>query len=334
MRWYRYVAAFIFCIECVLFGWVGYVGYRYIQRRNILGATSVIPVNIDFLRLFSTKELPFYYDLEADQTETIRVSWLPSEVIYTYNRDGLHSRFDYDIRTPPETYRIVTMGDSFTFGLFVNTQDNFSEKLRDMLSARLSCTNVRAFEVINLGVPGYDLRYALERYTNKGDKYNPDLVVWFIRDENFFLNTDRYHTREEFFKQQLKTTGAAERLGVSADDQFAASKLSFKENVDAYNNLRPEEQLQFIQPEISALERWRSLYSPNLILLSTVQNGDTYKNFMKNFARSNLGTWYHEVSNIETFHPYDYHPNSVGHTTIADSLYQFLISQGLIDCQR
>jgi len=49
----------------------------------------------------------------------------------------------------PHRYRIVILGDSFTFGNFVDEADRYSNQLQDLLGPR--------FDVVNLGYPGNNL---------------------------------------------------------------------------------------------------------------------------------------------------------------------------------
>ena len=108
------------------------------------------------------------------------------EIVNTINSDALNERFEYTTDKPKDTFRIISLGDSFTYGFGVNTPDNYSEVLEDLLNNELYCKNFKRFEVINLGVQGYDIEYAAERFRRRGQKYNPDLVIWLIKDDDFF----------------------------------------------------------------------------------------------------------------------------------------------------
>jgi len=103
--------------------------------------------------------------------------WLGYTPAYTINSDTLNDGSEYQIQKPKDTYRIMTLGDSFTFGFYVNTYDSYPETLERLLNEQ-PCNN--KFEVLNLGLPGYDIRQSLERFKRRGSKYNPDLVIWFL----------------------------------------------------------------------------------------------------------------------------------------------------------
>src|SRR3989344_7968954 len=94
-----------------------------------------------------------------------------------------NKKFEKDLKN----FRIITLGDSFTFGQYINTNQNYSEILEDNLNNNLHCREIKHFDVINLGVPGYDLEYEVERFNLKGLNYNPDLVIWLINDWNISI---------------------------------------------------------------------------------------------------------------------------------------------------
>lgn len=75
--------------------------------------------------------------------------------------------------------RIVTVGDSFTFGAEVGDAESWSAQLGELLRAR----GVAA-EVINLGVNGYGIDQAVLRFERDGVPFAPDVVVLGLQPEN------------------------------------------------------------------------------------------------------------------------------------------------------
>lgn len=99
------------------------------------------------------------------------------------NSKGLRDR-EYDYRKANDTLRILSLGDSFTFGYGVTSDESFSKVLERLLNedgARL----VR-WEVINAGVCGTGLAHQLAYYEDEGSRYDPDITLVCICGANEF----------------------------------------------------------------------------------------------------------------------------------------------------
>lgn len=79
-------------------------------------------------------------------------------------------------RDKGETYRIVALGESTTFGITLNPGHRpWPEQLEEMIRTRLKLS--RPVEVINAGVPGYTLADNLYRYAGDIQPLQPDLLI-------------------------------------------------------------------------------------------------------------------------------------------------------------
>lgn len=142
-------------------------------RKNVLGEQSNSP-------------LKYYYEFQPGITFTERTYWSEDHSTYTINRDTLNSVRDYDVEKKSNVYRVVTLGDSFTMGFYVDTEHTWPSRLEQLLNQHVSqCRQYAAAEVINLGMGGYDIEYEVERFRLRGQKYNPDLLFWFVSDNDF-----------------------------------------------------------------------------------------------------------------------------------------------------
>jgi tetratricopeptide (TPR) repeat protein len=81
---------------------------------------------------------------------------------------------EYTISHPPNTFRIVVIGDSFPWGMGVSLEDTFPYVLNQILSQRCPMPK---YEVISLGVPGHKLKEHLLQLFVHGESLNPDLVI-------------------------------------------------------------------------------------------------------------------------------------------------------------
>jgi lysophospholipase L1-like esterase len=81
-----------------------------------------------------------------------------------------------DIRSPkpPQTFRIVVIGDSISLGWGVADDETFSSRLQQRLHERFPG---RAIEVVNLGVGGYNTRQEVTLLARHVRTIDPDLVL-------------------------------------------------------------------------------------------------------------------------------------------------------------
>jgi hypothetical protein len=85
-----------------------------------------------------------------------------------------------------DTYRIVTLGESTTFGCTLNKEDRpWPELLEDMIRERLKPS--RPVEVINAGVPSYVIIHNLRRLRSEIFPLKPDLLISYHGYNGFFL---------------------------------------------------------------------------------------------------------------------------------------------------
>lgn len=183
----KIVLVLIVLVE-ILIGWLVYRKFsNTFLNVNQIFVASLKKENFEFVEIDDFK---YFYDLKPNIIELDQPEWLEEKAVYTYNNDGLNERFNYEVEKPENVFRIITLGDSFTFGIYVNTYENWSELLEDALNSSIDICPGKKFEVINLGVSGYDVPYIVKRFKLKGVKYNPDLIVWLESGEGFYRFTE------------------------------------------------------------------------------------------------------------------------------------------------
>lgn len=163
-------------------GW--YARLQANKRQQVLG-TKVTKIPEAQVVRFEEPELKNYYEFKPLEKIVDRAFWLDHEVTYHINGDGLNDLFDYPVEKQPGKMRIVIIGDSFTYGQYVDTQNNWSEVLERKLNERPDLCGQAGFEVINLGMPGFDVEELVRRYKHLGQKYQPDLVIWLESGSGF-----------------------------------------------------------------------------------------------------------------------------------------------------
>ena len=120
-------------------------------------------------------EKPWLYGMRPSTSATLTE---PAEATYRVNADGFRDR-DVAHEKPPATFRIALLGDSVSFGYGVALEDTFAKQLETKLAgaSRASDRSDRSYEVLNLGVSGYNPYTEAALLEDVGLAYAPDLVL-------------------------------------------------------------------------------------------------------------------------------------------------------------
>jgi hypothetical protein len=133
------------------------------------------------------------------------------KVVYRINADSLNEEKNYSVDKSPYIFRIIALGDSYTFGIGVPTPKNWVKILERMLNQSYRSQKYKKFEVINLGVDGYDIEYSVERFRLRGIKYNPDLILWFLNDSDFPQVNEIIIPIKQKLRKEMEETGELEQ---------------------------------------------------------------------------------------------------------------------------
>ncbi len=86
-------------------------------------------------------------------------------------------------------FKILALGDSFTFGAGVNQEDSYPAQLESML---VKSSKARAIDVINAGVPSYNTRTELKYFEILGPIISPDIVLVNIVSNDISANLESF----------------------------------------------------------------------------------------------------------------------------------------------
>lgn len=89
--------------------------------------------------------------------------------------DRIRGAGPIELRKPAGINRIVSVGDSFTFGVDVGEFENFSALLNQH----------EGLQVLNMGVPGYGIDQSYLKYREHGAKYEADTILFGIYDGDY-----------------------------------------------------------------------------------------------------------------------------------------------------
>lgn len=303
------------------------------ERANVLGVVNINPIRKESIASTQESTLRYFYEPNpnfTDDEEAIR--WLVQKPRYTINTDLLNDRFDYPIKKPSGTYRIITLGDSFTFGQFVNTKDNWTELLEDFLKSDLNCKN--KFEVINLGMGGYDIQYSVERFKIRGEKYNPDLILWLLKNDDFYAINEETVPVVNNFINNLKQNGLIEKISTEGTNKIDGESMR-----KAIGNIIKKYGVErILDYQRVALEEINKYYSKKLIIFNIYPVDPNIEKLILDLVNKNQN--YLFINNTFTsydmqkssFFPYDNHPNQKGHQIIARGLLNYLVKNKIIPC--
>ncbi len=298
--------------------------YLIFFTKLVFKKISVVPVNKDEISLNKLSPLKYFYE---NQKNTVIIDIPPwkngQKVKYSLNNDGLNSLRECSIDKPTSTLRIMAIGDSFTFGQFVNTRDNWTTILENLLNKKQPCSKYTKYEVINLGVMDYDIQYAAEEYRIKGKKYDPDLIIWFLKDDDFMtINEYQQPIYDKLIKELSPKSkeiffndGVYYPIGIRANSEFKKK----------YGN---EKIIKYQQEYLNNLFKD---FNNKLVLLTFDATDKNYKNIMIATAKENKSTYF--TDGLKDFYSLkntnlvfgDGHPNNNGHKKIAEFLFEFII---------
>jgi lysophospholipase L1-like esterase len=284
----------------ILLAWLSYGILFNAQKPHI------IPILAEDQQLNPHSRYRFFYEPKPD------VAYKTGDIFNQTNSDTLNEdEGRYAIPKPEEVFRIVVLGDSNTFGFGVARADNYTEVLEDMFS-KTACA--KRIEVVNLGVPGYDFAYMAERFRLRGAKYDPDLILWNVTNNDFDENEER---RQEIFSSLDQT------------DPYWASRESHERMTreETAESLREHHQRAFLGMRDEY--RGRIVYTDFRGPLMP----DT-RAFLEALSEDSLilfvipPQWIDRGTDLLP----DTHASENGHRKMADMIYRYLIENDLVPC--
>lgn len=305
-----------------------FLGIRLSQKmltRNV-GASNVMPLSKNSFEIIPTDNLKFFNEPKANITIDTIEPWHKTHSTQTINADSLNERFDYSSEKDPSTYTIITLGDSFTFGALVDTNQNYPELLEDALNQKLQCKNIKKFDVINLGSPGYDILYSAERFKKRGIKYNPDLVVWFLIPNDF----------EEIMEYMLPSIEPLHKKMLLAGEQDKwLHQVYYPELMKAKRRMQSEigekNLREYYKKAILNLDK---SYKNKIVYMSPSTLEEKNQNIIKSIVSQDAtqkSFLYLPSYPQDAFFP-DTHPNEKGYELISQELFKFLMDKKIIKC--
>ncbi|MCA9256204.1 MAG: SGNH/GDSL hydrolase family protein, partial [Phycisphaerales bacterium] len=149
---------------------------------------------------------------------SVTVEYPPYDAVFATNSAGLRGP-EQGVERAAGRRRIVVLGDSFAWGHGVSAGLAFPE----VIDAALPLA-----DVINLGVPGYDLSKSRRFYERVGRAYQPDLVIVAICQNDFQVSDSA---------DRPATTTTANPAEATNDTQAAPTSRGVKQWLRAHSRL-------------------------------------------------------------------------------------------------
>lgn len=337
----KIIAATLITMEIFVLMVLGY--FVYIKYKGRVLGVSVSRINKNNIVLRPDDHLKHFYEWDAHQTIVYDRSWLPYVVTTKTNNDGLISLVDYEITKPPSVFRIIALGDSFTEGPFVDPDLTYPKQLGIALNAQPPCASINTYEVLNFGVGGYDIEYAAARFLSRGVKYQPDMIIWFLKNDDFIERAEVNFRREAQYVDYIQNALGGD---ISKFEPYKKwiTELNYDENLASIiHRIVVKEDIEqsshkYYLSEQDASIRDVASWSDIPVLIATFS--DTQPIFL-----SRMKSWADLYANVhvfaditplkpgeETFEPHNGHPNAAGYTAISQKIYQNI--QQIASCQR
>jgi hypothetical protein len=223
------------------------------------------------------------------------------------------------------------LGDSHTFGINLNTQDNYPSQLHILLNEALSCSTIKKFEVINLGVQGYDFQYMIERYKIRGKKYNPDLLLWLVISDDFRRINEVMIPKLRHYTQEAKKSGEYQE------------HLQEGRYYTQWNKARDETVAELggedilLKRQKNYIKDIATYFSGNIVFVSYEGRLLPKEENVITTLSTQHNTFYHDhIPNIYTMDDTtlpDLHPNKKGYEVITQNIMNYLVKNKLLPCR-
>lgn len=115
------------------------------------------------------------------------------------NNAGYRGR-DYSLTKPENAFRIYTIGDSYTFGWYIN---NLQDTFPAIIEKELQKKSEKRIEVINAAFWGFNIYEEVNRFLWEGKQYHPDIVLFGLNHFEANLPDINYIRRDHFLPQIL-----------------------------------------------------------------------------------------------------------------------------------
>ncbi|HNQ17112.1 MAG TPA: SGNH/GDSL hydrolase family protein [Candidatus Woesebacteria bacterium] len=301
-----------------------FLGYYYKETRVSMRSfdqRKVAIINRGGVEKKPSPNFLYYSELVSNNIIESQLPWDSGvEIKYKINNDGLNDRKNYDLVKPKNTFRIITLGDSFTFGHYVSTDNNWPEQLEELLNTKEVCPST-TIEVINLGMWGFDINYLIKRYKDIGKKYEPDMVVWFESGSGFTRLVETMEPLSVECEKQIENFVSLDVLKRIKYSGECWGQSQHKVVVDLGEDGLKRVMTTYLDDLFTILDQSIFFYVTFEKIESGI-NAESTLNFWKNRYDK---VHFSKIPNLKQGELFpDGHPSTLGHKKIAESIFELV----------
>jgi len=285
-------------------------------------------------------------------------SWVQNNIHFNINKHGMRD-YDYNYEKDENTFRILILGDSVSFGYGINLNEIYGKQLEGKL--RKYSDDDLKFEVIMLSLSGINTEQEVRLLESEGLMYDPDLIVF-----GYVLNDPEHGTSLRAQLSRARSMSLFHRVKMLAQ-KSSAINLFYKMSQKMYwkgsllmgegevadyvksdyfsslhngpqkwgrvvagfkelRELRRRRQIPvviMIFPVLLDLEKYQWEHIHHKVTNLALQNGFRVLDLLGKFCQYKA----HELQIDNGDHV---HPNKVGHKIAGDTLYEFLYQEKLL----
>ena len=239
--------------------------------------------------------------------------------------------------------KILSIGESTTFGFGVKANDAYSKKLEEILNNKLD----KEIIVINKGVPGETSTSIIRNLDRYMLEYKPDLVISLvgINDLDTALNGLNAGLLQNYNFSNFISNLRTYKLSMVLIDYFNNYKFFNWHHIKTYNswilfhaeqNDRRIDYSRLPSLELNynyIINRIRS-YGSDIIILSYLNQYDELQKTFRKISSINNVLYFelnYQADNEVIYIEDKFHPNRLGHKIMAEKIYEQLIKANFFE---
>jgi lysophospholipase L1-like esterase len=282
---------------------------------------GIEPPGCDWGRMFlSTPNLPVENILRSNTTLTYdgaNICLSPTTV--TINSQNFRDH-EYRLDKSNNTFRIIALGDSYTFGQGVEINDTYPKILEILLNSK---HNKFHYEVLNFGVPGYTMEEKVWFFKNRGLNFNPDLIILQYAPDDIFEKEHLIEIKRNLYDKYIQKNNSQK---IDTNFQHRITNEAYKIYMNELSQKPFQDVWKYLKNSLEDLAKITK--EKNITVIVFTFEKDEYIDSLRNFSQNKNWLFLDLSKKIDkdpsklVLNSKDYHFNSIGYKLIADEIYK------------